>query len=109
MPFVRARMGRALTSSARGPRAVVERLESRQLLSASVVGRWIFYNNSHWDGNGAALGGADDAAIAPDKRALLPGGHGAFQNYTSYSRGLNGIMVDVQGLSGAPDASDFEF
>ena len=64
---------------------------------ANVVGRNIFYNRSGFDGNNAAANAADDAAIATDKQALLPGGTATFANYTSYSRGINGIMVDVAG------------
>ena len=74
-----------------------------------VVGRHIFYNRSAFDGNDAAANSADDAAIAPDKSALLPGGKGAFANYTSYSRGINGIMVDVSDLPGTPTVNDFAF
>jgi hypothetical protein len=77
---------------------------------ASVVSRLVFYNHSAWDGNDASANGNDDAAIAPDKTPLLPGGIATFGNYTSYSRGLNGIMVDIAGLNGAtPTASDFTF
>jgi hypothetical protein len=75
----------------------------------AVVGRWVFYNQSIWDGNSAAANAADDAAIATDKRALLPGGKASITNYTSYSRGLNGLMVDISGLPGSPSASDFLF
>lgn len=74
---------------------------------ARVMGRHVFYNQSAFDGNNAAANAADDGAIAPDKAPLLPGGVGALANYTSYSRGLNGIMVDVSGLPGEPTASDF--
>lgn len=73
-----------------------------------VTGRFVFYNRSAFDGNNAAANANDDAAIAPDKVALLPGGTAAFANYTSYSRGLNGIMVDMPN-GAAPVASDFSF
>ena len=76
---------------------------------ASVVGRWIFYNRSAWDGDDPNANGADDAAIAPDKQALLPGQTGSFANYTSYSRGINGIMVDIANLPGPLTVDDFEF
>ncbi len=68
-----------------------------------VVGQHIFYNNSCWDRQ------SDDSAIAPDKQALLPGQAAAFANYTSYSRGINGIMVDIEGSLGAVTANDFTF
>lgn len=65
----------------------------------AVVGRHVFYNNSALDGRDPAANAADDAAIAPDKSALLPGQKASFSNLTGYSRGLNGVMVDVAGLS----------
>lgn len=78
-------------------------------VSAAVAGRYVFYNNSSYDGFTPAAAAGDDAAIATDKTALLPGGKATFANYTSYSRGINGIMVDVAGLSGTPTAADFAF
>lgn len=79
-------------------------------LAATIVGRHIFYNRSAFDGNNAAANASDDGAIAPDKTALLPGQTATFANYTSYSRGINGIMIDIAGL---PDTglstSDFIF
>ncbi len=79
------------------------------VVPASVAGRSIFYNNSYFDGNNPAANSQDDAAIATDKTPLLPGGTASFANYTSYSRGINGIMIDVQNLSGTPTAADFVF
>ncbi len=76
---------------------------------SSVQGRYIFYNNSAWDGNKTAANTSDDSAIAADKTALLPGKTATFANYTSYSRGINGIMIDFDYLPGAPTAGDFEF
>ena len=81
---------------------------------AIVVGRHIFYNNSAFDANDPAANKLDDAAIATDKTALLPGEKATFANYTSYSRGINGIMVDIQGLADPAavadgDLSEFEF
>ncbi len=80
-------------------------------LYSRVADRNIFYNNSAWDGNIVAPNAQDDDAIATDKSALLPGGTGSFANYTSYSGGITGIMVDIQGLAdpGGIDASDFVF
>ena len=75
----------------------------------SIAGRYVFYNNSVYDGKNPAANAADDGAIATDKQALLPGGIATFANYTSYSKGINGIMVDVSGLPGTPTASDFTF
>ena len=42
-------------------------------------------------------------------QALLPGQKATFANYTSYSKGLNGIMVDIAGLAGTPSTADFQF
>jgi len=76
---------------------------------ATVAGRHIFYNRSAFDGNDPAANDQDDNAIAPDKTALLPGGTGALTNYTSYLKGINGIMIDIAGLPGAVTAADFQF
>lgn len=59
-----------------------------------VVGRHVFYNNSAFDHNNPAANADDDRAVAPDKRALLPGQTATFANYTSYSGGINGLMID---------------
>jgi hypothetical protein len=74
---------------------------------AAVVGRHVLYNNSAFDAGAAG----DDGAIAPDKVALFPGQTAAFVNYTSYSRGLNGIVVDIEGLHDPAEltADDFAF
>ena len=47
--------------------------------AVSVTGRYIFYNNSAFDGNTTAADPQDDNAIAPDKSALLPGQVATFQ------------------------------
>jgi len=84
---------------------------------AEVVARHVFYNNSKWDespGNpdgDPAANEYDDNAIAPDKTALLPGETATFQHYTSYSRGINGIMINIAGLADGENltAADFTF
>lgn len=77
---------------------------------ASVVARQVFYNTSKFDGQNAAANANDDLAIATDKAALLPGSRGnVTANYTSYSRGLNGLMIDIAGLTSPLTAVDFEF
>ena len=68
--------------------------------SATVVGRSVFYNNSSFDDPARGAAFNDDAAIATDKTALLPGQAATTANNTSYSRGINGIMVDVADLAG---------
>jgi VCBS repeat-containing protein len=79
--------------------------------SGAVVGRHVFYNNSAYDGNNASANASDDAAIAPDKSALLPGQTASLANYTSYSKGINGLMIDLVRPAGAPllTAGDFAF
>jgi subtilisin-like proprotein convertase family protein len=79
-------------------------------VSASVVGRRLFYNQSAFDGNDAAINALDDSAIATDKSAYLPGaGLAGFQNVSSYTRGINGIMIDVANALGTLTSSDFTF
>src|SRR5262245_61402273 len=104
-------------------RLSIDALEDRHLLSASpvepvsqdmvtvdVVGRSLFYNHSSFDGDDVAVNASDDSAIATDKSALLPGGTASFANYSSYSGGINGVMVDIAGLpSFTLSADDFEF
>ena len=73
----------------------------------AVWGRHLFYNNSIYgfeEGN-------DDDAIARDKYALLPGGVGRFDNYSSFTKGINGVMVDIVGAERIAEisADDFEF
>ncbi|MFP4105738.1 MAG: Ig-like domain-containing protein [Phycisphaerae bacterium] len=78
-------------------------------LEPSITGRHVFYNSSAWDGNGSDVTAADELAIATDKRALRPGQTAGFANYTSYSKGINGVMVDLD-VVGDPSgitASDF--
>ena len=77
--------------------------------STEIAGRYAFYNNSSFDGADPAPNAADDGAIALDKQALLPGQTATFANYTSYSRGINGIMIDVVDPARGPTASDFRF
>ncbi len=81
---------------------------------SDVAGRHIFYNDSAWDGNGVAVTSADDNAIATDKVAYVSGGGVAadFSNYTSFHRGINGVMVDIdRGMSssGTVTLADFDF
>jgi len=84
---------------------------------STVVDRHVFYNNSAFDGD-AGPSANDDNAIAPDdpagetvKTVLLPGDTADFTNVTSYDEGINGIMVDIDGLppNGYIDEDDFVF
>ncbi len=83
-----------------------------------VVDRHLFYNESgtggatvRYDGNDAAINSLDDNAIATDKSAYLPDGVSAatFANVSSYTKGINGIMIDLAGAHGTISASDFVF
>jgi hypothetical protein len=82
---------------------------SVEALVAQVRGRYVFYNNSAYDGNDPATGPADDNAIATDKQPLLAGQTAGFQNYTSYDKGVNGVMIDIDHLPTLPTAADFRF
>lgn len=64
-------------------------------VAPAVLGRHIYYNNSVYDGNTPAVTAADAAAVAPDKRAALPGQAASFANVTSYTRGINGMVLDL--------------
>ena len=77
---------------------------------AAVAGRYVFYDWSLWDDYDAEYIN-DNNAIATDKEALLPGQTADFDNYTSYSRGINGIMIDVNDLCdwAAVGSNDFVF
>jgi len=83
--------------------------------AATVVGRHLFYNQSKFDGGLPAidrnvLANLDDAAIAPDKTAYLPGsGVVTFQNISSYSRGINGVTIDVANMPANVALEDFQF
>ena len=76
-----------------------------------VLDRYVFYNNSFYDTPSPGNPGAtNDDAIAPDKSPLLPGQAASFANYTSYSKGINGVIVDLSGsLVPALNTNDFAF
>ena len=76
---------------------------------ATVAGRHVFYNNSAFDGFNPVANSDDDAAVAHDKHPLVPGATSTPANVTNYSRGLNGLLIDVAGLWGEPNTNDFEF
>jgi hypothetical protein len=82
-----------------------------RIVPAEVVDRHLFYNDSVFDGRDPAAGESDDAAIAPDKTALLPGETATFANYSSYAGGITGVMLDVARLlvPEALAAADFSF
>ncbi len=73
-----------------------------------VVNRQVFYNRSTSSVFGNGSGNPSDA-IDTSKSALLPGQTTSFANYTNYSRGLNGIVIDLTNQTGTPTAADFQF
>jgi hypothetical protein len=81
-------------------------------INSDVAGTHLFYRgSSKWNvTNNNMPGFSDDNAIAPDKTAYLPGsGTSTFANVSSYSRGINGVMVDLNGPHGTLTANDFIF
>jgi hypothetical protein len=77
---------------------------------ATVVGQDIFYFDSYYDGFATTPSSADNAAIATNKTALLPGQTATFANLTSFAYGINGIIVDIANLPGTTlSAGDFNF
>ncbi|HVT82644.1 MAG TPA: choice-of-anchor D domain-containing protein, partial [Phycisphaerae bacterium] len=64
---------------------------------------YLFYKGSTFDSAN------HDTAIAPGKLPLLPGQTATFANYSSYTRGINGLMIDIATLAGTPTTSDFVF
>ncbi len=81
--------------------------------TTSVAGRHIFYNQSKFDGNSALIttSVASNAAIATDKVALQFSGSttAPVSAATSYSRGINGILVDIEDAAGTLTVNDFTF
>ncbi len=77
----------------------------------SVVGRFLYDNNAVMNGSNPSANYLDDLAIENDKAALLPGCTVGTLNYTTFSQGLDGMMVDVTFLPGAGylGLTDFDF
>jgi spore coat protein CotH len=69
-------------------------------MGSTVFGRQLVYN-------GSSFNAGEDIAI--DKSPLFDGQTATFENYTSYVHGINGIVLDVVGLSATPTVNDFEF
>lgn len=67
------------------------------------IGAAIFYDDSVYDAV------SDEDAIAPDKFPLFNNETAEFENYTSYSKGINGIVVDLWGLDRDATEDDFVF
>jgi probable HAF family extracellular repeat protein len=81
----------------------------RVVVNASVAGRYVSYNNSFFDAGGSGPADAEGAAIATDKQGLGAAQASSFANYTSYSRGITGVLIDVTGLANTLTATDFVF
>ncbi len=83
--------------------------------NSQIVGQFLFYNGSgtstRYDHNDLAINSFDDLAIATDKTAYLweDAGAATFANVSSYTKGINGVMVDVAGTHGTITAADFIF
>ena len=95
-----------------GPWYSVGTVNITDTVSSTVVQTKLFYKGSTaWDINNNNLAGfSNDNAIAPDKSAYLPGtGRATFANVSSYTKGVNGLMIDIQGSHGALSANDFTF
>jgi hypothetical protein len=74
-----------------------------------VVAHSVFYNGSMFDGFNGSSNVTDDNAIDTSKQALLPGQTATFQNVTGYSKGMNGVIIDVANFDNLPRFEDFSF
>jgi len=78
--------------------------------STPAITAHLFYNQSRYDNYDATANANDDSAIATDKTAYLGDSSiSTFANISSYSRGINGIMVDIQGKHPNITSGDFTF
>lgn len=74
-----------------------------------VVARHLFYNNSAFDQDSAAINVQDDAGIATDKGALLDGQQAGLTHISNYHSGINGVMVDTSNIPSTVASEDFAF
>jgi hypothetical protein len=74
-----------------------------------ILGEYIFYNQSEFDGHNGNSNVVDGFALAPDKVPLKPGETASFQNYSSYSKGLNGVAIDITNWDGSISEDDYTF
>jgi hypothetical protein len=74
--------------------------------TAEIVGQQIFYNGSSFDAS-------SNVDAASGKTALMPGQTATFANYSSYTKGINGLMVEATDLATVPTVDNigdfFEF
>ncbi|HEX5472066.1 MAG TPA: LamG-like jellyroll fold domain-containing protein, partial [Lacipirellulaceae bacterium] len=74
-----------------------------------ILGEYLFYNQSEFDGRNGNSNIVDGFALAPDKVPLKPGQTASFQNYSSYSNGLNGVAIDITNWDGSITPDDYTF
>ena len=77
-----------------------------------VAGRWLFYSRSPFDGTTQNFAdSSDDNATARNTRALRPGERASGANFSAYTRGINGLFVDLanMGYGATVTAADFVF
>ena len=80
------------------------------VVAPTIVGRQLFYNQSKWDGQTPGVSISDDAAIATDKLPFFANsGTATFDSISSYTRGVNGIMIDLSGSHPSLTVADFAF
>ena len=103
--------GQVLESDYDNNASTVGFVDVRLSLPATVVGRWVFYNDSALDGHTPGAADADDNAIATDKQCLRYDETPSSINRTGSSRGINGVMIDIAGLPAGNSLSsdDFDF
>ncbi|MBN2021319.1 MAG: lamin tail domain-containing protein [Pirellulales bacterium] len=78
-------------------------------MTTSLLGRHLFYDGSGLDD--PAVPRTDDLAIAAGKVPLATGQQASYENYSNFSGGITGIMIDVGNLpdDAVPSAADFVF
>ena len=75
----------------------------------TIVANSVFYNASTFDGMNGSSNQNDTISVATDKQALLPGQTATFQNVTSYSKGINGVIIDIADFYNLPRFEDYAF
>lgn len=67
----------------------------------SITSAGIFYEGSSFDAGG-------DLESTSGKTPLLPGETATFENYHSYSKGINGMVLEVNELPTVPNSTNFD-
>jgi len=84
----------------------IDLIRNFALNGSYVISRQIFYNGSDFDGRDLAANSQDDRAIALGKQVLFAGGRATIDHVTTYSRGFNGLLVDIWKLPADPTPAD---